>query len=112
MIVGMLPYQKAPSISKLLARVIRILDRKHVRIAMKNLQKSSGICPPGQIRAFIQRVYEHVGLGFVEMLMTPRLLARRQISRYVRLVRWDIFTRCLDEGKGVIAVIGHLCNWE
>jgi len=44
--------------------------------------------------------------------MTPRLLARRQISRYVRLVKWDIFTRCLEEGKGVIAVIGHLGNWE
>jgi KDO2-lipid IV(A) lauroyltransferase len=112
MVVSMFPYDKAPAISKVLARIIRIIDRKHVRIAVKNLEKSSGVCPADQIPAFIERVYEHVGLGFVEMLMTPRLLARRQILRYVRLQRWDIFTRCLKEGRGVIAVIGHLGNWE
>ena len=112
MVVSMFGYEDAPAISRVLARIIRMIDRKHVRIATKNLEKSRGVCPPDRIPEFIERVYEHVGLGFVEMLMTPRLLARRQISRYVRLVKWDIFTRCLEEGKGVIAVIGHLGNWE
>lgn len=112
MVIDMFPYRKAPEISRVLAWVIQLLDQKHVRIAVKNLQKSEGVCPPDQIPAFISRVYQHVGLGFVEMLMIPRLMKRHEVSRYVKLVRYDVFDRCVKEGRGVIVVIGHLGNWE
>jgi KDO2-lipid IV(A) lauroyltransferase len=95
-----------------LARIIRLVDRKHVRIARKNLERSSGVCPPHEIPPFIARVYEHVGLGFIEMLKVRRYLTFEGISRYVNLVRFDILRRCEQEGRGVIVVIGHLGNWE
>jgi KDO2-lipid IV(A) lauroyltransferase len=112
MVIDMFPYRMAPEISKLLARAIRLIDRKHVRIAAKNLENSSEVCSHDQIPAFIAKVYQHVGLGFVEMLMIPRLMKRHQISRYVKLMRYDIFDRFIEEGRGVIVVIGHLGNWE
>ncbi|MBI3854794.1 MAG: lysophospholipid acyltransferase family protein [Planctomycetes bacterium] len=112
MVIDMFPYRLAPSISRVLAWIIRTIDRKHVRIAAKNLEKSSGVCPADRIPAFIERVYEHVGLGFIEMLMLPRLMKRRAISEYVKLVRYDVFDRCAEAGRGVIVVIGHLGNWE
>lgn len=112
MVVGMFPYRAAPSIARPLGRIIWLIDRKHVRIATKNLEKSRGVCPSDRIPAFIQRVYEHVALGVVEMLMLPRLVKGTTFMRHVRLVSYDIFDRCIKEGKGLIVVIGHLGNWE
>jgi KDO2-lipid IV(A) lauroyltransferase len=112
MVTDMFPYRMAPAIGKLIGGFIRLVDRKHVRIAAKNLENSVGVCPPHRIPRFIRKVYEHVGLGFVEMLMTPRLLKRREIPRYVKLVRYDIFDQVRKDGRGVIAVIAHLGNWE
>ena len=112
MVIDMFPYRMAPGISKVLAKVIRLIDRKHVRIAAKNLEKSSGVCPSDQIPEFIERVYQHVGLGVVEMLMIPRLMKCHAVSRYVKLIGYDIFDRCMKDGRGVIVVIGHLGNWE
>lgn len=112
MVIDMFPYRAAPSISKVLGGIIRTIDRKHVRIAAKNLEKSRGVCPADQIPAFIEKVYDSVARGFIEMLMLPRLMKRRQVSNYVTLVRYDVFDRCLKEGRGVIVVIGHLGNWE
>jgi KDO2-lipid IV(A) lauroyltransferase len=112
MAIGMFSYRTAPGIAKVLGFLIRLIDRKHVRIAMKNLEKSRGVCPPDEIPAFIGRVYEHVALGVVEMMMIPKLLQRHQVSRYVKQVHFESFDRCLKEGKGCIAVIGHLGNWE
>jgi len=46
------PLRMAPVIAAFLGGIIRTIDRKHVRIAAKNLEKSNGVCPPGQIPAF------------------------------------------------------------
>jgi Kdo2-lipid IVA lauroyltransferase/acyltransferase len=112
MIIDMFPYRMAPTIARALGRIIRTIDRKHVRIAAKNLEKSRGVCPTDQIPAFTEKVYESVARGFIEMLMLPRLMMRKQVSKYVTLVRYDLFDRCLKEGRGLIVIIGHLGNWE
>lgn len=112
MVIDMFPYRMAPAIAKVLGRVIRTIDRKHVRIAAKNLEKSSGVCAPGQIPAFTEKVYESVARGFIEMLMLPRLMKRHEVSRYVKMLRFDVFDRLRREGRGIIVVIGHLGNWE
>jgi lauroyl/myristoyl acyltransferase len=62
-----------------LARLIRVFDFRQVRIARKNLANSIGICPPSAFPAFIRKVYDHLGLGFIEMLMIPRPAERRAI---------------------------------
>jgi KDO2-lipid IV(A) lauroyltransferase len=113
MVVGMFPYSQALALARVLARLIRLIDRKHARIAAKNLEKSRGVCAPDEIPAFIDRVYRHIALGFVEMLFLPRLIQRRALERHVRLERFEILARLLRErGKGVIVTIGHLGNWE
>lgn len=112
MTLTIFPHEMGPAISRILGKLIRWIDRKHIRIATKNLEKSRGVCAPDQIPAFIEKVYQHVALGFVEMLMTPRLLRRGHVSRYVVLRGFEHFDRCLAEGRGCIAVIGHLGNWE
>jgi KDO2-lipid IV(A) lauroyltransferase len=112
MVTNMFPLGRIPAISKLVGRLVRAIDRKHVRIAAKNLSKSMGVCSKDEIPRFIARVYDQVALGMVELLYVPRLLQRRDLLRRVKLVRFDILDRCAREGRGVIIVIGHLGNWE
>lgn len=112
MVIAMFPYSSAPAIARFLGGVIRTIDRKHVRIATKNLEKSGGVCPPDRIPAFIERVYEHVALGFVEMLMTPRMIERRELLKHVTLKNFERLAEYQKAGKGVILTIGHQGNWE
>jgi KDO2-lipid IV(A) lauroyltransferase len=112
MVIDMFPYEMAPKIGRFLGRLVRFLDRKHSRIAVKNLEKSRGVCQPDEIPEFIDRVYEHIGLGFVEMLMIPRLMERHQVAKFAKLERFDVVPEVLSIGRGLIVVIGHLGNWE
>ena len=112
MIVGMFPYSMAPQIGRLLGRLLRILDRRHVGVAAENLEKSRGVCAPDAIPDFVHRLYGHIGLSFVEMLMLPGLMERARIEHYTRFQRFSVAEDVLKEGRGLIVVIGHLGNWE
>ncbi len=112
MVIDMFPFAMAPRIAGVLARLILLIDRKHARIAVKNLEHSRGVVHADEIAPFVDRVYRHIALGFVEMLMIPRLMQRHEVSRYVKLERTEALDRVLREGKGAIITIGHLGNWE
>jgi len=112
MVLSMFASSAAPSIARVLGGLIRTIDRKHVRIAVKNLEKSGDVCPPDRIRDFIVRVYEHIALGFVEMLMTPRMIERRELMTHVTLKNFELLAGYQKGGKGVILTIGHQGNWE
>ena len=43
MVVGMFPYAMAPKVGRWLGRLVQLLDRRHRRVAMKNLEKSRGV---------------------------------------------------------------------
>ncbi|HVR82908.1 MAG TPA: lysophospholipid acyltransferase family protein [Planctomycetota bacterium] len=112
MVVGMFPYSMAPQVGLWLGRILRLLDRRHVRVAAKNLEKSRGICPPDAIPQFLDRIYGHIGLSFVEMLMVPGLMERGRIEEFTRLERFHVVDEVRRRGRGMITVIGHLGNWE
>jgi KDO2-lipid IV(A) lauroyltransferase len=110
MVVGMFPYAMARQVGRFLGRIVQLLDRKHRRVAVKNLEKSRGVCPPDAIPEFVDRVYGHMGMAFVEMMMIPKLIDR--IGEIVRLERFDVVDDVRRRGRGMITVIGHLGNWE
>jgi len=110
MVVGMFPYSMAPEVGRWLGRLLALVDLRHKRVAVKNLEKSRGICPPDAIPEFVDRVYGHMGLGFVEMMMIPKLIDR--IEQVVRLERFHVVEEVRRQGRGMITVIGHLGNWE
>jgi KDO2-lipid IV(A) lauroyltransferase len=111
MVVHMFPYRAARDIGRLAGRVLYAVDRKHVRIAVKNLHRSRDVCPPDEVPAFIRRIYEHFGQSLVEVLMMSRLLERHEFRNVIHL-RTENFDRCLNEGRGAIVVVGHQGNWE
>jgi len=68
-------------------------------------------CDEAEAVAVIDGVFANLGQSLMEILYTPRL-NKDCISRYVTLDQPDILERALEENKGVIALTGHLGNWE
>lgn len=68
-------------------------------------------CDEAEAVAVIDGVFANLGQALMEILYTPRL-NKDCISRYVTLDQPDILERALEENKGVIALTGHLGNWE
>jgi Kdo2-lipid IVA lauroyltransferase/acyltransferase len=110
MVAGMFPPPAALRGGRWIGRFLQLLDRTHRRVAVKNLEKSRGVCPPDEIPEFVDRVYENIGRTVVEMLMIPKLID--EIGRHVRLERFHVVDDVRRQGKGMITVIGHLGNWE
>jgi Kdo2-lipid IVA lauroyltransferase/acyltransferase len=110
MFANMFPYSMAPRVGRWIGRVVQVLDRKHRRVTVKNLEKSRGVCPPDAIPEFIDRVYDNLGLLTVELMMMPKLIDR--LGDLVRLERFHVVEEVRRRGKGLITVIGHLGNWE
>jgi KDO2-lipid IV(A) lauroyltransferase len=107
-----LSWRQALAAGRWVGRVLRVVGRRHARIARKNLDRSPAVVPPAEVPEFLDRVYDSLGRSLMELLWVPRILARRGMDRVVRLERFHVFDRLLEEGKGVIAVIGHLGNYE
>jgi len=112
MVVHMFPVESAPRIARILGVLIRLVDVKHRPIAFKNVTKTEGLVAPSRVPRFIRKVYEHLGLCLVEMLMLPRYLRRGPLTRLVKLENWEQLHELQKEGRGVILAIGHQGNWE
>jgi KDO2-lipid IV(A) lauroyltransferase len=110
MIAGMFPVSMALRGGRRLGRLLKLIDGTHRRVAVKNLERSRGVCPPDEIPEFVDRVYGNIGSTFAEMLMMPKLLDR--LGERVRLERFHVVDDVRRRGKGMITVIGHLGNWE
>jgi KDO2-lipid IV(A) lauroyltransferase len=110
MIAGMFPRSMVLRGGRRLGRLLGVLDRTHRRVAVKNLERSRGVCPPDEVPEFVGRMYENIGWTLAEMMMMPKLIDG--IDRHVRLERFQIVDEVRRLGKGMITVIGHLGNWE
>ena len=110
MIAGMFPVSMALRGGRRLGRLLKLLDGTHRRVAVKNLERSRGVCPPDEIPEFVDRVYGNIGATLAEMMLIPKLLDR--LDQLVRLERFHVVDDVRRMGKGMITVIGHLGNWE
>ncbi len=109
MIVAIFPLASAPGVARFLAALVMNFDRRHRTVAAANLRRTK---MTDDIPSMIRRVYEHMALSILEILMIPRVAHHRGMSRYVKLQRLEIVDRILAGGKGFICLIGHVGNWE
>ena len=110
LVAGAVPASAARRFGGALGRLLQFVDRTHRRVAVKNLERSRGVCAPDEIPEFVDRVYGNMGLTFVEMMRIPKIID--EIGRHVRLERFHVVDDVRRRGKGMITVIGHLGNWE
>jgi KDO2-lipid IV(A) lauroyltransferase len=64
--------------------------------------------PPARRREVIHRMFLHAGASFAELAQWPAL----RDSGYVTVDGSEILDAGLAEGRGVIAITGHIGNWE
>ncbi len=94
-----------------IGRLARLLDRRHVRIARKNLERS-GLVAPRDVDPLITRVFEEIATTFAELLMVPRIIAQRRLASAVHFEGLEFLERARQDGRGAILVIGHQGNYE
>ncbi len=87
------------------------LQPKRVQVGVANLHAAFDDLEPGQARAIIKRLFQHLGAGVVEML---RLAAidDAYVDRYVRIEGREPFEAAFATGRPVVVLTGHFGNWE
>lgn len=106
-------YDFARRIGKLIGRLMYVLDAKHRRIAVKNIERAEGMPKTArEIHRLVRRVYEHFAVGAIETLLIPRMMSRGDLDRIVKLEDFHLLDEALARGKGAIVVLAHMGNWE
>ena len=106
-------YAFARRVGKLIGRFMYVVDAKHRRIAVKNIERAEGMPKkPKEIHRLVRRVYEHFAVGAIETLLIPRMVSRGDLFRFVKLENFHLLDEALAKGRGAIVVLAHMGNWE
>ena len=89
-----------------------VVDRRHRRVALRNLETAFGAELPAAERRKIARAsFRNFGALTADILKLFHLSDRR-IAGLLRVEGRENLVRALDQGRGVLIVTGHLGNWE
>lgn len=80
----------------------RRLAREHVRLAFPALDEAA-------VAALVRGTFRHAGRSFAELALAAKL---RRRPDFVRFEGREVVDEALAEGRGAIAVTGHVGNWE
>lgn len=67
---------------------------------------------PAEVLELAARSYESLGRTSIETAILPGTSREEILARVERVEGWEHIDAALAKGKGVIAVTGHLGNWE
>ena len=110
--LGRIPRPLARRIGNCLGEAGFRLDRRHRTIALDNLTLALGdALSPEQRWEMAKAVYRHMGLIFFEVGWSLTAPAA-ELDRHVRIDGLEHYRAALEKGKGVLAITGHLGNWE
>jgi Kdo2-lipid IVA lauroyltransferase/acyltransferase len=67
---------------------------------------------PERVREIARASYASLGRTTIEAAILPSLGRQGVLDLFARVDGWDVLEAARAEGKGIIAVTGHLGNWE
>lgn len=107
-----LPARVALASGAALGRAAALLDRRHFRLAVKNLRRA---LPEGYDRraaaALVRANFAHYGRCLVEFVRLPRLAESGALLKYA-FTGEQYFHDAVAAGKGYIILTAHLGNFE
>jgi KDO2-lipid IV(A) lauroyltransferase len=110
--LGWLPKRVARWLGNVLGDVGFILDRRHRNIALDNLTLALGDeLNPRQRWEMAKAVYRHLGQILFEVGWSLTASAA-ELDRHIHIDGLEHYRAAFDKGKGVLAITGHLGNWE
>ncbi len=88
------------------------LDRRHRRIALRNLRASFPEKGEAELRRIARESFRHMIMVGVEVLCMPRLVQFNSFTRHVSLEPGTLRAMGLIAGGPYLIVGGHFGNWE
>lgn len=91
-----------------LANLVAAKDRNRAR---RQLAEAMPEMSPKEVRVRVRKMFVHLAHSAVDALILDRLLRHPRGPSLPAHIR-SLFEEALAEGKGVVAVSGHVGNWE
>jgi len=108
----MMSHRRILSIGRFLGPAIMNRIQKQRNRGIEQIMTGTGMDRPAA-EALLTEVYEHIGMSVMEMLWMPRLCAARDhIGDYVKIDHPENIEEAFANGKGIVALTGHVGNWE
>jgi len=107
-----LPQRGAIFLSQILGRLAYFILAEDRKTTLKNLQSALGdIYSETQIRKIALEVFENIAKNFAEVARFKNLSWEKLKTR-VKIEGEEYWNQAFQKGKGVIAVTGHMGNFE
>jgi KDO2-lipid IV(A) lauroyltransferase len=112
--IAWMPLALSRALGRLAGSLACVADRKHRRIGLANLALAFPETSAAQRRALLRACYRHMGVCAVEFCRFLRVTAEDIRRRWVAPEPGaeECVRAALAEGRGVIAVSGHVGFWE
>jgi len=107
-VLGWLPLWLALAIGRGFGRLSYVLLGSRRRLALRQLADALPELSPAERRGIVRRMFLHAGASFAELAQWRRLRG----TGYVQVEGLHVMEDALARGRGVIAVTGHVGNWE
>ncbi len=114
-LVSVLTYKLASDIGGFLGRIAYLVDRRHRRIALQNLNKAFPDMDEEKIALIAKRSFENVGRSATEVIY---IAGRRPRTLYQAIHDWVTvegqgnLDEAVKKGKGILFLSAHFGNWE
>jgi Kdo2-lipid IVA lauroyltransferase/acyltransferase len=83
------------------------------RVVERQLAAAFPEWPGERVAATARAAYAHLGRVMTEAMLLPSAKPGRVLDLFEpEAFGWDVLQEALAEGKGVIAIAGHIGNWE
>jgi len=107
-VMGRLPLGVALAIGRAFGWLYWVAVPEPRHLADRHLAMAFPDWTPAQRRHVIRGMFLHAGASFAELAQWPRL----RDTDYVTVEGREVMDAALAAGRGVIAITGHLGNWE
>ncbi|MDP3980807.1 MAG: ELM1/GtrOC1 family putative glycosyltransferase [Chlamydiota bacterium] len=110
-LVNILPIKLALGLARVFGTLAYILDKRHRRIAFRNLCFAFPDKSHRELRLIAKSAFQNLALVSLEML----ILSRKDLKKLyqdVDVIGNEHLVKAREEGKGVLFITGHTGNWE
>jgi KDO2-lipid IV(A) lauroyltransferase len=106
-----LSLERALAVSDRIGDLLYLLLPRTRRLALEHIDVALGdVLPPAARRHVARAAFRNIARCFCEVAKFDDI--RPRIASYVEIDGWEHVEHVLAEGRGAIAVTGHVGNWE
>ncbi len=80
------------------------------RLALEHMAQALPELSPDERESTVRAMFRNLGRSVVEILLFDQVA--RDLDRHVRAEGLEVMDEALAEGHGVVAITGHIGNWE